>query len=140
MCLYLYHAMNAFHDHQQIKHMYFMLTHLQYDVHILQLNALQGIPSHLQHPPIFMQLHKEQNVHQSCYISLDVVLNSKSTAATPTYFSISFSIQLKLPTVIGNNYMRVKIINQRLNLKLITNWSTLKHQKKVDLEIMNKQQ
>ncbi|KAK7861497.1 uncharacterized protein CFP56_000221 [Quercus suber] len=45
---------------------------------------------------------------------------------------------LKLPTVIGNNYMRVKITNQRLNLKLIANRSTLEHQKKVDLEIMNK--
>ena len=67
-----------------------------------------------------------------------VVLNSKSTTTTPTYFNVSFSIKLKLPTVIGNNYIRVKIINQRLNLKLITNWSTLEHQKKVDLEIMNK--
>ena len=50
----------ALHDHQLIKKMLFMLTCLQHNVHILHLNAQQGTPSHLQHPPMFMQLHQNR--------------------------------------------------------------------------------
>lgn len=102
-----------------------MLTCLRHNVYILHLNALQG------NPPMFMQLHKEQNV---CYqknkiknkmltshvISLDIFWNSKSLAEASAYISVRFSVKLKLPTIIGD--MRVKIISQILNLKLITNW------------------
>ena len=71
---------------------------------------------------MFMQLHKEQNfcykkkknkeqnVDQSCYISLDIFWNSKSIAEASAYFSVRFSVKLKLPTIIGD--MRVKIISQ----------------------------
>ena len=58
------------------------------------------------------------------YISLDIFLNTKSITTAPAYFSASYLVKLKFPTVIGDDYIRVKIINQRLNFNLITDWRT----------------
>lgn len=40
-------------------------------------------------------------------------LDTKSTAAAPAYFIVISSVKLKLITTIGDNYIRVKIINRR---------------------------
>ena len=47
---------------------------------------------------------------------LELKIHSRASA----YFSVRFSVKLKLPTIIGD--VRVKIISQTLKLKLITNW------------------
>jgi hypothetical protein len=45
-------------------------------------------------------------------------LDTKSTAAAPPYFTVISSIKLKLTTTIGDNYIRVKIINRRLKAQV----------------------
>ena len=129
--------MNAFHDHQQIKHMYFMLAHLQYDVHILQLNALQGTPSHLQHPPILCSFIKNR-MFTSHVIFLWMLFNTKIYNNNSNIFQCKFFYTVKITYSNRKLLYESKITNQRLNLKLITNQSTLEHQKKVDPKIMNK--
>ena len=56
-------------------------------------------------------------------------MNTKSITTAPAYFSVSYLVKLKFPTVIGDDYIRVKIINQRLNFNLITDWRTLEYEK-----------
>ena len=51
-------------------------------------------------------------------------MNIKSITTAPAYFIVSYLVKLKFPTIIGDDYIRVKIINQRLNFNLIADWRT----------------
>ena len=53
-----------------LKNCYFMLTCLLHNVHILHLNAYQGLPANVASTNVYAASLK-QNIHQSCYNSLD---------------------------------------------------------------------
>ena len=55
--------------------------------------------------------------------------DTKSMAAAPADFTVISYIKLKLPTIIRDSYIRVKIFNRRPKLKLISTWRTLEHEK-----------
>lgn len=50
-------------------------------------------------------------------------------AAAPTDFTVISYVTLKLPTIIRDACIRVKVFNRRPKLKLISNWTTLEYEK-----------
>ena len=57
-------------------------------------------------------------------------LDTKSMPVAPADFAVISYVKLKLPTIIRDTCIRVKIFNRRPKLKLISKWRTLEHENK----------